>query len=232
MNVLPLSLLKVNLISGCAAFAGYVFNYRVKIKSGIIFYLATVFISLLGAFVGMLLSHLLILLFFSPAQIAMKNATFRFSLATLLVLTIVIAFIAATIEILMQNNEIFKQKINDLLKESKPDVFIFKEKGSLVKIKTDDIVYLTASAKRTILHTVKQDIVCGMLLKNVEEKLPSTNFIRIHKKYLIHKDAMFRFYHIKSGMYEVLLNDDDETILPVGRAYLETLRKSLPHIVK
>jgi DNA-binding LytR/AlgR family response regulator len=56
--------------------------------------------------------------------------------------------------------------------------FFVKNKGELIKIELDDILYLEAFDNYCNLYTSSQKHLISHTLKSVEEKLPAHNFIR------------------------------------------------------
>jgi DNA-binding LytR/AlgR family response regulator len=176
--------------------------------------------SLAGACTGMLAGDGLLYFLFNERKFVLDS----FTLTVLPVMTITISILAASIDILMSQREKYKTQAAVLSEKNKMKNLVFKEKGSLIKVNPAEIVYVASSAKKTVIHSIKQDIEIGNLMKAVEAILPAKIFLRIHKQFIINTDYISRFVHIKSGLYEVLLNDDDETVLPVGRKYSSRVR--------
>ncbi len=63
--------------------------------------------------------------------------------------------------------------------------FFVKNKGELIKIELDDILYLEAFDNYCNLYTSSQKHLISHTLKSVEEKLPPHKFIRVHRSYVI-----------------------------------------------
>lgn len=90
-----------------------------------------------------------------------------------------------------------------------------------------DMIYITSHAKNIVIHTTGGDIELPVMMKDIIDRLPPDLFVRIHKSHLIHMKFLHSVSHIQSGRYCVHLNDEDDTTLPVGRVFLETLRKKI-----
>ena len=221
-TILPISLIKVNCISGFATAAGYYFGKKICNKNYIVVYTKVIFFSLAGAFAGYLFSSLIVHLLF-PEQ---ERRFDRFTWGSLAILTIIISILASSIDMLLRKNQDFKNKV-DLLSAKNPATLVIKEKGSLLKIKYSELIYISSASKKSILHSVKEDLEISMLMKDLTILIQNKKFIRIHKQYIVNIDFITRFYHVRSGLYEVLLNDDDDTILPVGRMYSGNLKNQL-----
>lgn len=96
-----------------------------------------------------------------------------------------------------------------------------------LEIPISSIVYLTAFNKKTILHTINGDIETSTTLKSVQSKLPREQFLRIHKSHSVNVRYVRNLEHVGHGTYQLILGDEDETNLPIGRVYLTSVRKSL-----
>ena len=63
--------------------------------------------------------------------------------------------------------------------------FFIKCDGKYEKIYPDDILYVQAMQNYVVIYTTKGKYVTLLYLKNIEEKLDSQSFIRVHKSYLV-----------------------------------------------
>jgi len=68
-----------------------------------------------------------------------------------------------------------------------PDYFFVKTDGKnrFTKVKLADICYLESVKNYVILHTKEDQIVTYNTLKYYEENLPKTQFVKIHKSFLV-----------------------------------------------
>lgn len=62
---------------------------------------------------------------------------------------------------------------------------IIKSGPKLFKINYADLIYIEGQREYVTFHTTKQRIVTLYSLKDLEEKLPSNQFVRIHKSYIV-----------------------------------------------
>ncbi len=90
-----------------------------------------------------------------------------------------------------------------------------------------DIQFVSADNKTSVVHTKEKDYQTSRLLKDIEESLPNSQFIRIHRSYLVNIDFIANLRYDKGGAYLVQLKNDDETTLPVGRAFAKQLKDTL-----
>ncbi len=100
--------------------------------------------------------------------------------------------IHASVEIALSN---FAQESNQMQQPHDAtfvlnDSFFIRAGGMLMKLKFNDIMYLEADANYTNVYTRGKRFVVRSVLKELEQKLVSYNFSRIHKSYVINLDAI------------------------------------------
>lgn len=94
-----------------------------------------------------------------------------------------------------------------------------RDKGFISLIPASDILYAQADGLYTKIITVKKNFMIRDILKDVEARLPSSIFLRVHKSYLVNKNAIDSF----NGK---LLQIRDIQI-PIRRGYYKFLRAML-----
>jgi DNA-binding LytR/AlgR family response regulator len=101
--------------------------------------------------------------------------------------------------------------------DTNPFVFV-KDGTKHVKIRLDDILYVEGLKDYVTIHTRQQQkIVTLQRLKNLEEQLPSTKFIRIHHSYIIALDAIDI---VHKGDVQI-----GSALLPVSESYKKPFRE-------
>ncbi|MBW0432047.1 DNA-binding response regulator [Leptospira yasudae] len=111
-------------------------------------------------------------------------------------------------------------------KGNKAEAYLFfRESGILHRLSLSKLLYLTANGKKCVLHSTEKDHETPKLLGDLEEELPGDRFVRIHKKYILNLEYISGMKSNAGGGYEVFLNDEDETVLPVGREYVSVLKE-------
>ncbi|MHC0445776.1 LytR/AlgR family response regulator transcription factor [Flavobacterium sp. 3-218] len=118
--------------------------------------------------------------------------------------------------------ERFYQAVSKLNSEPKSETVIAPNSLDFIFIKTDgknkfqkvflsDILYVESLQNYVCIHTSKQQIITHSSLKNVIESLPSTDFIQIHKSYVV------SLQHIEStDNFSVFVNAKE---LPIGATF-------------
>jgi DNA-binding LytR/AlgR family response regulator len=99
------------------------------------------------------------------------------------------------------------------------DHLFIRDKGSLIKIKFSDILFLEADGNYTTIHLPASRYMLRSTLKSAEDQLPPERFFRIHKSYIINLQQITK---IDSSMVSV-----GKVALPIGRSYQEPLMKRL-----
>ena len=89
---------------------------------------------------------------------------------------------------------------------------------SLIKIVTEDILFIEGLDDYLKIH-IQNDkpVIARMTLKNILEKLPSADFVRVHRSYVV------PFSRIKSVRNKIIYIENEE--IPVGNSYEENFLK-------
>jgi DNA-binding LytR/AlgR family response regulator len=123
----------------------------------------------------------------------------------------------------------FKQaveKAEEALDSNKQEVkveeqgFVFvKDNGILKRIAIDDILFLEAMGDYVKVHTPQKFHVVHATLKSIEEKLPASKFIRVHRSYIV---AINKIDYIQEGTISI-----GKTTIPVADTHKSNLNKRL-----
>ncbi len=100
------------------------------------------------------------------------------------------------------------------------DHIFVKEDGRLVKVLFDEIQYVEAMKDYVKIYIENRFIVTYLTMKKIEESLPESTFLRIHKSYITNKN------HIV-GISGNMLGLRSKVQIPIGMLYRETLLSSL-----
>jgi DNA-binding LytR/AlgR family response regulator len=123
----------------------------------------------------------------------------------------------------------FKQaieKAQETLDSNKQEVkleeqgFVFvKDNGVLKRIAIDDILFLEAMGDYVKVHTPQKFHVVHATLKSIEEKLPPSKFIRVHRSYIV---AINKIDYIQEGTISI-----GKISIPVADTHKSSLNKRL-----
>ncbi len=81
------------------------------------------------------------------------------------------------------------EKGNETTKED-DTYYFFKYNGKLMKIIFDDIIYVRAEQEYSYIFTKDDKFLVSMHLKKMQEILPESDFLRIHRSYIVAKDKI------------------------------------------
>ncbi|MCC5929896.1 MAG: response regulator transcription factor [Cyclobacteriaceae bacterium] len=87
----------------------------------------------------------------------------------------------------------------------------------LYKIPYDDIEYIEGLREYVSIYTPEKRIIALLSLKSLEEQLPSDQFIRVHKSYIV---PLLKIKAMEGNQVEI-----GKKMIPVGRSYRETVLK-------
>jgi DNA-binding LytR/AlgR family response regulator len=100
------------------------------------------------------------------------------------------------------------------------DEEIFIKKGSsLVKLKLKEIIYVEALENYVTLNTKDERFTIHFTMKAIENQLPSTVFIRVHRSFIINKSMI---QAIKENSLDLAVGGTVKSI-PVGKSYRDFL---------
>lgn len=71
-----------------------------------------------------------------------------------------------------------------------PDFIFIKHFSKLVKVKFDDLLYIEAQKDFVKFVTKDEEMLAGMTMKQAEEQLPESRFLRIHRSYIVSISAI------------------------------------------
>lgn len=96
--------------------------------------------------------------------------------------------------------------------------FIFvKSNSKLVKINMEDIYYIEALKDYVVIHTSETRFTVHSTMKDIESKLGTIQFIRIHRSFIVRVDK------IASIEYPNLSLENDKKVIPIGGSYKDDL---------
>ncbi|MDU1891313.1 MAG: LytTR family DNA-binding domain-containing protein [Dysgonomonas sp.] len=116
-----------------------------------------------------------------------------------------------------ETNKISGNPIEVLPEKIEDDSIVVKSGYKLYKINYASLLYIEGQREYVTFHTTKQRITILSSLKDLEDRLPSDRFIRIHKSYIV------SIKHIELIDKNILHIADKK--LPIGGSYKEEVLK-------
>ncbi|HAS46267.1 MAG TPA: DNA-binding response regulator [Microscillaceae bacterium] len=100
-----------------------------------------------------------------------------------------------------------------------PETLLIKADKKQFVIKLIDIQYIESIKDYVIVHTPHQDLVSYQTMQQVIDALPITDFLRIHRSFIINLNHLKAFNH--SNVFVA------ENEIPIGRTYKEEVYQKL-----
>ena len=97
------------------------------------------------------------------------------------------------------------------------DYIFVKADKKIVKVKLDDILYIEGLKDYVMIYTHDQRIITLQTMKNLEERLPSTKFLRVHRSFIISIDKL---KSVAGNAVEI-----KNKMIPLGKHYRDDFMK-------
>jgi DNA-binding LytR/AlgR family response regulator len=102
-----------------------------------------------------------------------------------------------------------------------PHFYIQSEaKGKMIRLNHDDVFYVEACQNYVIIYLEKSKYITYLTMKELEQKLSNTSFLRVHKSYLVNESKI----HSVDSDYVILENN---FFVKIGANYKEHMLASL-----
>lgn len=118
------------------------------------------------------------------------------------------------------NNRILQSELQEWVSDFiSEDHVLIKHNSQLFRFSLSDIVYIEAKGKLSIFHTKERSLISNSPFSKLTSALPSKQFIRIHKSFIINIEHINKIILTANEIYLA------EQILPIGRVYKESILK-------
>jgi DNA-binding LytR/AlgR family response regulator len=105
-------------------------------------------------------------------------------------------------------------------KESADFIFV-KSKSRLIKLNTKDIYYIEALKDYVVINAASARYTIHSTMKDIEDKMPSDTFLRVHRSYIIRLDKIAQIEAPN------IILEDIKKIIPIGGSYRDDLYKRI-----
>jgi DNA-binding LytR/AlgR family response regulator len=102
-------------------------------------------------------------------------------------------------------------------KENHHDFIFVKSNSKLVKLKMDEIYFIEALKDYVVINTSTTRYTIHSTMKEIESKLGSDDFIRVHRSFIVRLDK------IASIDFPNLQLENDRKLIPIGGSYRDDL---------
>lgn len=112
----------------------------------------------------------------------------------------------------------------------KGDLFMdklpIKEKGKIILVPQDEIIYAESRGKKVVVYTEGEEYTAGYTLGELEARLDSTKFFRVHQAFIVNLDRVREIVAFGEGSYLIHLDKTKKQIM-LSRARAKLLRRKL-----
>jgi len=116
-------------------------------------------------------------------------------------------------------NQIVKNSAMPVIQERDAEFIFVKTEYKLVRIIISEILYVEGMQNYVTIHTINDKIMCLQSMKKTEEQLPSAQFQRVHKSYII---AINKINSIERNRIAI-----GKEIIPLGDVYRDAFFKAI-----
>lgn len=85
------------------------------------------------------------------------------------------------------------------------DTLFIRDKSKFTAVKIADILWVEAMDNYALIVTKTQKVVANLFLKDIEQKLPSHQFMRVHRSYIIALDKVEKIEDSVAQIYKTLI---------------------------
>ncbi len=100
-----------------------------------------------------------------------------------------------------------------------PDYIFVKSDKKLIRVKFSEILYIEGLKDYVIIKLENTRVISLQTMKSLEDKLPMSQFVRIHRSYIV---AMDKIHAIVGNMVEIIEKGAPKH-LPIGKNYRDEL---------
>ncbi len=99
------------------------------------------------------------------------------------------------------------------------------EKGDgVLLISLSDVRFIVAYNDKVFVAVFDEQYLCRFSLSELELKLASQGFARIHRSYIVNLQHVLELQPFFNGTYNLIIDDKKKSVLPVSRARVKSLR--------
>ncbi|MBI4744736.1 MAG: response regulator transcription factor [Actinobacteria bacterium] len=107
-----------------------------------------------------------------------------------------------------------------------PKIAVWKKGSKEVFVDQEDILYVKAAKNYTYIYTSEDSFLTNLKMYELEEKLSSDIFMRIHRSYFVNLRYVYGLVG-EGHSFKIRLRNDEGTTLPISRFYIKELRKRM-----
>lgn len=107
-------------------------------------------------------------------------------------------------------------------KDGSSDMVFIKSNSRQVKVKNENIYFVEALKDYVVINTDNARYTIHSTMKDMENKLPKGEFMRVHRSFIVRLDKIATIDH-----GNLILEDPKKTVIPIGGSYKDDLQDRL-----
>ncbi len=119
-----------------------------------------------------------------------------------------------------------RNQLGQVQKKANSERIPVEKGGKKVLVPTDTIRYIMAKDDYSCLYTEDDHYLSTISLAQLEERLPSASFFRVHRRYIVNLSHIREVESVPGGTLLLTMRDDEEKI-PVSRRRVAPLKRVL-----
>lgn len=155
------------------------------------------------------------IIIFSSSKIEYAVDAFELNVADYIVKPVTLPRL---IQAVAKAKTIFENR-NTSVNNVSPEFIFLKDKKALIKIGLNEILWLEAMGDYIKIHTAAKVYMVHSTLKMLEEKMPSSQFMKVHRSYVV---AINKIESIKDGLIAI-----NNTSIPLAESFRSHLIEKL-----
>ena len=124
------------------------------------------------------------------------------------------------IQRITQKDQVQQSKI--VQTENNKDFIFVRVERKMVKVNFSDILYIESLSDYIKIHTQKETFITRETISNIETKLPNTNFIRVHRSFIVSLS--------KISSYTTETIEIENKAIPISRSYKDSVIQKLAEV--
>lgn len=101
------------------------------------------------------------------------------------------------------------------------DHIFVKSNSRFVKLRLDDIYFVEALKDYVVINTLEKRYTIHSTMKDIESRLPSDRFMRVHRSFIINMDR------IAAIEQPNVILENDKKVVPIGGSYKDALNQRI-----
>lgn len=119
------------------------------------------------------------------------------------------------------------QKLSISNVEQNDNAITIQSNKKIVILSKQDIIYVETQSRKTVIVTQQEQYPCSISIIEIEGKLSTSHYFRVHKSFLVKISAIKEIHHLPGQNYYLVLKGFESLQIPVSRHRIRELKMLL-----